>query len=146
MEYLPMRLKTDNLTWYYYMMPTWQNLLCVIDGKQFFYNFYEDIFLKKYYPLKECCCIQVQINLAAPRKVDWFMWHVTWWNWITECDEHFSGDVVLKDLRLKDSALQDLDLPIKTVSGYLGRYFFSLLFRMWNGVGYPISPSKYQLF
>ncbi|XP_043195691.1 vacuolar protein sorting-associated protein 13-like [Amphibalanus amphitrite] len=33
----------------------------------------------------------------------------------------WGGDVVLKDLRLKDSALQDLDLPIKTVSGYLGK-------------------------
>ncbi|XP_037079411.1 vacuolar protein sorting-associated protein 13-like [Pollicipes pollicipes] len=33
----------------------------------------------------------------------------------------WGGDVVLKDLRLKDSALQDLDLPIKTLSGYLGK-------------------------
>ena len=38
------------------------------------------------------------------------------------CINPSTGDVVLKDLRLKDSALQDLDLPIKTVSGYLGKY------------------------
>lgn len=32
----------------------------------------------------------------------------------------FSGDVVLNNLSLKQSALDDLQLPVKTVSGYLG--------------------------
>ena len=32
----------------------------------------------------------------------------------------FSGDVVLKTLILKQSALDDLNLPVKTVSGHIG--------------------------
>lgn len=34
----------------------------------------------------------------------------------------FPGDVVLNNLSLKQSALDDLQLPVKTVSGYLGEY------------------------
>lgn len=33
----------------------------------------------------------------------------------------WGGDVVLKDLRLKQSALDELDLPVKTISGFLGK-------------------------
>lgn len=33
---------------------------------------------------------------------------------------NFAGDVVLQDLVLKQSALDDLDLPVKTVYGTLG--------------------------
>lgn len=36
------------------------------------------------------------------------------------------GDVVLQDLVLKQSALDELDLPVKTVYGHLGKYFVSI--------------------
>lgn len=33
----------------------------------------------------------------------------------------FPGDVVLKNLQLKQSALKELDLPVQTVYGQLGK-------------------------
>jgi hypothetical protein len=36
------------------------------------------------------------------------------------CVLNFAGDVVLQDLVLKQSALDKLDLPVKTVFGTLG--------------------------
>jgi hypothetical protein len=33
----------------------------------------------------------------------------------------FSGDVVLKTLILKQSALDDLNLPVKTVAGHISK-------------------------
>ena len=44
----------------------------------------------------------------------------------------WKGNVTLKDLTLKESALQELNLPIRTISGSLGGlyevFFFLLLF------------------
>lgn len=34
---------------------------------------------------------------------------------------YFSGDVVLKDLHFKQGALDELQLPVKVISGYLGK-------------------------
>jgi hypothetical protein len=36
------------------------------------------------------------------------------------CVLYLAGDVVLQDLVLKQSALDDLDLPVKTIFGTLG--------------------------
>lgn len=37
------------------------------------------------------------------------------------------GDVSLKNLRIKENALQELDLPVKVVSGYLSKLLFVIL-------------------
>lgn len=34
----------------------------------------------------------------------------------------FLGDVVLTNLKIRDNALDDLDLPVQLVFGYLGKY------------------------
>lgn len=39
----------------------------------------------------------------------------------------FVGDVTLKHLDIKESALDDLDLPIKVISGHLGMFGTPLL-------------------
>lgn len=45
----------------------------------------------------------------------------------------FVGDVVLKDLLLKPSALEELDLPVQTVYGKLGRcQFVSIIYAFFH--------------
>lgn len=34
----------------------------------------------------------------------------------------FVGDVVLRDLKLKETCLDSLDLPVRTIYGHLGKF------------------------
>jgi len=49
------------------------------------------------------------------------------------CVLNLAGDVVLQDLVLKQSALDDLDLPVKTIFGTLGtQSLYNLCIKLMN--------------
>lgn len=48
-------------------------------------------------------------------------------NVFAELNFLFVGDVVLKNLQLKQSALKELDLPVQTIYGCLGKNFTFIL-------------------
>lgn len=56
----------------------------------------------------------------------------------------WGGDVVLKDLCLKQSALDELDLPVKTVYGYLGKLTLKIPWK--NLYSAPVEASVENLF
>lgn len=56
----------------------------------------------------------------------------------------FGGDVVLQDLILKQSALDELDLPVKTVFGHLGKLVLKIPWR--NLYSAPVIASVERLF
>nr|CAD7454577.1 unnamed protein product [Timema tahoe] len=54
------------------------------------------------------------------------------------------GDVVLQDLHLKETALEDLDLPVKTVFGHLGKLVLKIPWK--NLYSAPVEASIERLY